>query len=155
LAWLAYWASQAGHFFTGSESLLLGKNSLKALVCRSEKVIVERNRFVNQTIPLNVSSGSPRSMTAQVVSLDYCRADLWLDRAIPRGTAVLLDVNDGMILGEVANCTREAGKFRAKVTVREAIPLVSDLARLANALRNCGMPDGIAAGSQMRQKTAC
>jgi hypothetical protein len=90
----------------------------------------------DQTVPLNILGDSPEALTAQIVTLSGRRASLKVHGNIAAGTAVRIDLNDSMLLGEIAGCVSGVSGFVAHVEVIEAIPSMSDLARLVSAVMN-------------------
>jgi hypothetical protein len=93
----------------------------------------------DQTIRLNVLGGtSPTAMSAQIVRMAGRRAQLRTNEALTCGTAVKLEMEDSLLLGEVSACSKENGQFLALIEVREAIPSMSDLARLISAVMDQG-----------------
>lgn len=91
-----------------------------------------------QTVRLNVLGAAPQTIPAQLRILVGRRAELRSESAVAPGTAVRIDLEDSMLLGEVAGCIPEGSLFAAQIEVVEAIPSLSDLARLVAAVMNEG-----------------
>jgi len=89
-----------------------------------------------QTVRLNILGDSPETLTAQMVTLSGRRASLNVQGNIAAGKAVRIDLNDSMLLGEIAGCVSALSGFVAHVEVIEAIPSMSDLAKLVSAVMN-------------------
>ena len=66
------------------------------------------------------------------------RAEVRSECAVAPGTAVRIDLEDSMLLGEVAGCGSEGPLFVTQIEVVQAIPSLSDLARLVAAVMNEG-----------------
>jgi hypothetical protein len=93
----------------------------------------------DQPVRLNVLGGaSPRTIVARIVQLTGRRAELRVEEAIAHDTAVKIMLDDSMLLGEVAACAPAEGAFVVLIEVHEAIPSMSDLARLVAAVMNEG-----------------
>jgi hypothetical protein len=91
-----------------------------------------------QPIRLNVLGSSPRPVAAKVVQMSGKRIEVSTGEAIPCGTAIKIEMEDSLLLGEITACAPGQGEFRALVVVREAIPSMSNLARLVSAVMNEG-----------------
>jgi hypothetical protein len=91
-----------------------------------------------QSVRLNVLGAAPQTIPAQLRILVGRRAELRSESAVTPGTAVRIDLEDSMLLGEVAGCGSEGSLFVTQVEVVEAIPSLSDLARLVSAVMNEG-----------------
>jgi hypothetical protein len=91
-----------------------------------------------QPVRLNVLGVVPQTLKAKIVNLTGRRASLILEKNIVAGTAVRIDLEDSMLLGEATACVADVGGFVAHIEVFEAIPSLSDLARLVAAVMNEG-----------------
>ncbi|HYP06128.1 MAG TPA: hypothetical protein VER03_07805 [Bryobacteraceae bacterium] len=72
-----------------------------------------------------------------------------LDQPVAFGAPLRIDFDDSMILGEVSACEATESGHRVTVDVRDAIPVMSDLARLVSAL----MTDGRGARTEERSNS--
>ena len=92
----------------------------------------------DQPVRLNVLGGiSPRVMAASMAHLSGRYAELSVAEVIASDAAVKIELDDSMLLGEVVACTsRDGGGYVARIQVVEAIPSMSDLARLVAAVMN-------------------
>ncbi len=92
----------------------------------------------DQPVRLNVLGGiSPRVMAASMTHLSGRHAELRVAEVIAADAAVKIELDDSMLLGEVIACTsRDGGGYAARIQVVEAIPSMSDLARLVAAVMN-------------------
>lgn len=88
----------------------------------------------NQPVRLSVLSGLPQTLTAVIVHLNGRDAKLQASQYIPTGSAIRIDLDDSMLLGEITGCISEQEQFGIAVNITEAIPSMSDLARLVSAL---------------------
>jgi hypothetical protein len=88
----------------------------------------------NQPVRLSVLSGLPQTLTASIVHLDGRDARLQAPQPIPAGSAIRIDLDDSMLLGEITGCISEQEQYGIQVNITEAIPSMSDLARLVSAL---------------------
>lgn len=70
-----------------------------------------------------------------------------VDRPLAFGAPLRIDFDDSMILGEVTACQSGVAGHRVTLDVRDAIPMMSDLARLVSAV----MTDGRGAGAQQER----
>ena len=70
-----------------------------------------------------VADGFVRVQLAQPVELD---------------AAVRLDVNEGIVLGEVVDCRQGPSGYEAFLCIDQVIPSVPDLAKLVSAVMNQG-----------------
>jgi len=117
---------------------------LKALVFRSEEIGVERKMEISylpdQPVRLTVLGAPQYTVAAQMTTLAGRRANLRLQNAVAHGAAVRIDLNDSLLLGEVSTCIAEADGFVATVGVEEAIPSLSDLAKLVSAVMSEARP---------------
>jgi hypothetical protein len=90
-----------------------------------------------QAVRLHVLGGaSPLSIAARLVQMSGRRVELRTAEALPCGGAVKIEMEDSLLLGEVAGCSRTETSFCSLIHVREAIPSMSDLARLVAAVMN-------------------
>ena len=94
-----------------------------------------------ESVRLNVLGASPQTIPAQLRILVGRRAELRSECAVTPGTAVRIDLEDSMLLGEVAGCGTEGSLFVTQIEVVQAIPSLSDLARLVAAVMNEGRVD--------------
>ena len=88
----------------------------------------------NQPVRLSVLSGLPQTLTASIVHLNGRDARLQAPHHIPAGSAIRIDLDDSMLLGEITGCISEQDLFGIQVNITEAIPSMSDLSRLVSAL---------------------
>jgi hypothetical protein len=79
-------------------------------------------------------------------------ADLQVEQQISAGSAIRIDLDDSMLLAEIIECSSEQGQFRIHISITEAIPSMSDLARLVSALM-CESPSG-STGDRRATRTA-
>ena len=91
-----------------------------------------------QSVRLNVLGAAPQTIPAQLRILVGRRAELKSESAVAPGTAVRIDLEDSMLLGEVAECGSDGPHFVTQIEVVQAIPSLSDLARLVAAVMNDG-----------------
>jgi hypothetical protein len=94
----------------------------------------------DQPARLTLLGASQHTLTAQMVKLAGRCASIRLDKAVPHGTAVRIDLNDSLLLGEVSKCVSESDGFVATIGIVEAIPSLSDLAKLVAAVMNEARP---------------
>ena len=97
-----------------------------------------------QPVHLSVLSDAPQTLTAFINSLDGRHASLKATEAIPAGSAIRVDLEDSMLIGEITGCAATDGQFEIQLHVNEAIPSMSDLARLVSALMCEGRRDSVA-----------
>jgi len=100
-------------------------------------MIVQRKMEIrfqpDQPVRLSILSDVPQALTAFIISLNGRNAVLRVSQAIPAGSAIRLDLDDSMLIGEISACA--AGEhFEIQLHIKEAIPSMSDLARLVSAL---------------------
>src|SRR4051812_15991560 len=91
-----------------------------------------------QIINLQILGAGAQRLPARLATLTGRNAALKLDRGIEFGAAVRIDLEDSMLLGEVCGCCGDLNGFTVQVHVLEAIPSMSDLARLVSAVMNEG-----------------
>jgi hypothetical protein len=106
----------------------------------------------NQPVRLSVLSGLPQALTARIINLNGRSADLQVEQQISAGSAIRIDLDDSMLLAEIIECSSEQGQFRIHISITEAIPSMSDLARLVSALM-CESPSG-STGDRRATRTA-
>ncbi len=99
----------------------------------------------DQPVRLGILSDLPQALTAFIVSLNGRNAVLRVPQAVPPGSAIRLDLDDSMLIGEISGCT-VAGEeqFEVHLQIKEAIPSMSDLARLVSALMCEGRRESVA-----------
>ncbi|HYI97867.1 MAG TPA: hypothetical protein VEX68_30290 [Bryobacteraceae bacterium] len=91
----------------------------------------------DQPVRLNVLGGiSPRAMAASMIHLSGRHAELRVAEVIAADAAVKIELDDSMLLGEVLACSPRDGAYVAGIRVVEAIPSMSNLARLVAAVMN-------------------
>lgn len=94
----------------------------------------------DQPARLTLLGASQYTLTGQMVKLAGRCANVRLDEAVAHGTAVRIDLNDSLLLGEVSTCVSESDGFVATIGIVEAIPSLSDLAKLVAAVMNEARP---------------
>jgi hypothetical protein len=131
---LGCWGWRVGRFFSGPKKISKGQFRL------SEEIGVERKTefcyLPDQPVRLTLLGTSQHTINAQMVKLAGRCANVKIDRAVAHGTAVRIDLNDSLLLGEVSTCVSESDGFVAMIGIVEAIPSLSDLAKLVAAVMN-------------------
>ena len=101
-------------------------------------MIVQRKMEIrfqpDQPVRLSILSDVPQAITAFIISLNGRNAVLRVPQAIPAGSAIRLDLDDSMLIGEISGCAAGEEHFEIQFHIKEAIPSMSDLARLVSAL---------------------
>ncbi len=94
----------------------------------------EPRHETDQNIQVTVLGRSELKITGQIVNLSGKGARLMLGAPIPIGTAVKIEWNQTLLLGEVCYCRPEAGGFSAGVELEHALLNTTELARLGRVL---------------------
>jgi|SRR4051794_37161154 len=89
-----------------------------------------------QLVRLNVLGAVPQTFDARIVNLTGRRASLRVEKTIAAGAPIRIDLEDSMLLGEVTASVTDASGCLVDIEVLEAIPSLSDLARLVAAVMN-------------------
>lgn len=106
-----------------------------------------------QNIRCSVLSEQAWKATGEIIHVSQKSVSLRLPIAAAYGTAVRLDVDDALILGTVAGCTRAGADFLLNITMEQVIPSVSNLARLVATILQQS-PDSVAPLRESRQVPA-
>jgi hypothetical protein len=85
--------------------------------------------------------------------MDGRSAFLKVEQQISAGSAIRIDLEDSMLLAEVIACSSERDYFRIHIGITEAIPSMSDLARLVSALM-CESPSQFSGDRRAARTTA-
>ena len=89
--------------------------------------------------PLQVNLLTSRELLdGHIVNLAGRVATIAVRRPVAFGSPLRIDFDDCMILGEASACESGPESYLVKVDVRDAIPVMSDLARLVSAVMMTG-----------------
>jgi hypothetical protein len=81
-----------------------------------------------------LNDGGDVRLPARIDAREGRRLMLSLAGPIDRDTAIRIDIDDQVLLGEVTWCAKTKDGFTAEVELDQAITSVHDLTRLVNAL---------------------
>jgi hypothetical protein len=85
--------------------------------------------------PLQINLLASRELlNGRIVKLAGRMAIITVNRHVAPGAPLRIDFDDSMLLGEVWSCESEATGHRITVQVSDAVPRLSDLARLVSAV---------------------
>jgi hypothetical protein len=88
----------------------------------------------NQPVRLTDLSGPRQTLMARIINLNGRIAELQIPDRIAAGSAIRIDLDDSMLMGEVTLCAAQGDQFAIQLAISEAIPCMSDLQRLVSAL---------------------
>jgi hypothetical protein len=91
-----------------------------------------------------VLGATPQVFDTRVLGRDGKTLYLQNDCPIPPGSAVRIDVNGGMVLGEVGSSRAQDGGFVVAVAIDQIVPSVSELSRLVERVMAESRPAGVA-----------
>jgi hypothetical protein len=84
----------------------------------------------NQEIRLTVLGDDSHRVPARIINFSGRGISLAVEQPVRTGDAIRLDMEDSLLLGEVAYCQAQDGKFAIGVHLHEVIPSLSALANL-------------------------
>lgn len=91
---------------------------------------------------LSPMSGADTEISGNIIQLSDRQLFLRSDRPVRLTTAVRVDLDGGLLLGEVSACTAENGGHRVTVEVDQIIPSLSNLAKLMEAVMHASRGAG-------------
>jgi hypothetical protein len=91
----------------------------------------------DQPVRVTVLS-SKHTLRGEIVQMKNRAATLRSEEPVPQNAAIRLDFDDCLVLGQVMSCAPDSASFLVSLEVVEAIPAVSDLARLVGAVMQDG-----------------
>jgi hypothetical protein len=77
-----------------------------------------------------------RVSTGRIVNLSGRGACIAIERNVPVGAALRIDLNDSMLLGEVCHCRPVGSEYHIGIELSQVIPSMTDLAKLVSAVMN-------------------
>ena len=85
-------------------------------------------RLLSELNPANAE------LPARIVNLTSKHVTLSAERSVRLTTAIRVDLDGGLLLGEVSDCKAEDDRFQVTVDVEQVIPSLSNLAKLMEAV---------------------
>ena len=81
----------------------------------------------NQSVRITILGGPEIQFPARIKNVSVCGVGLELQSPIKAGAAIRIDVEDGLLLGEVIFCREDAESFFAGVELEHALWGLADL----------------------------
>ena len=94
----------------------------------------EPRHSISRPVKVTVLGPSGLESDGQLLNLSSRGAAILLDRELPCDSAVRVDIDNALLLGEVRWCLREAASFTVGVSVEHWLPNLQELGKLREKL---------------------
>jgi hypothetical protein len=100
----------------------------------------ESRVLTNQSVAIALFGNPDLQRSARIRNISGKGIGLELDEPVPPGSILKVDLEDGLLLGEVIYCRSEGGSYYAGVVLEHALSGLAELSRMVTAFQSAIAP---------------